>query len=211
MDVTMIGTGKMARGISTRLLVGGHQITLVGHTAGKAESLAAELGAIGKGRIEVAHAGVLGGEVVFLAVPYAAAQSVVAKYRERLKGKVLVDITNPMNFQTLEPTSPDNISGAEGLAKLLPDTTQVIKAFNTVFSRTLPEGQKAGQVLDVFIAGDDAEEKAKVSRLIESGGMRLIDTGPLKRARQLEASGLLHVALQSQVNGGYSTAFKLII
>jgi hypothetical protein len=117
MDVTIIGTGKMARGISTRLLMGGHHVALAGHTAGKAESLAAELGSIGKGRIEVIRDGALGGEVVFLAVPYTAAQSVVAAYRDQLKGKVLVDITNPMNFQTLEPTSPDNISGAEGLAK----------------------------------------------------------------------------------------------
>ena len=44
MDVTIIGTGNMARGIATRLLAGGHGITLLGTGAGKAEDLAGELG-----------------------------------------------------------------------------------------------------------------------------------------------------------------------
>ena len=211
MDVTMIGTGKMARGISMRLLKGGHKVTLVGHTEGKAESLAAELRQSGSAKVEAAREGAISGEVVFLAVPYSAAEAVVREYRDQLKGKILVDITNPMNFQTMEPTSPDNISGAEGLVSLLPETTPLVKAFNTVFSRTLPEGQKDGLQLDVFIAGDDAEAKTKVSELIESSGLHSIDAGPLKRARQLEALGLLHVALQSQINGGYNTTIKIII
>jgi 3-hydroxyisobutyrate dehydrogenase-like beta-hydroxyacid dehydrogenase len=43
MDVTIIGTGNMARGLATRVLAGGHSLTLIGHTAGKADALAAEL------------------------------------------------------------------------------------------------------------------------------------------------------------------------
>lgn len=210
MDVTIIGTGKMARGLSTRLLVGGHSVSLIGHTPGKAESLAAELKPVGNGRIEVAKDGRIDGEVVFLAVPYSVTKSVILTYHDQLAGKTLVDITNPINYQTMEPASPDNISGAEGLEKMLPETTNVVKAFNTVFSRTLPDAQKAGVPLDVFIAGDNPQAKAKVIQLVESGGMHPIDAGPLARARQLEALGLLHVALQSQINGGFASAIKII-
>jgi NADPH-dependent F420 reductase len=210
MDVTIIGTGKMARGLSTRLLIGGHTVSLIGHSPGKAKSLAAELKPVGNGRIEVAKDGRIEGEVVFLAVPYSVAQSVILTYHDQLAGKTLVVITNPINYQTMEPASPDNISGAEGLAKMLPETTNVVKAFNTVFSRTLPDAQKAGVPLDVFIAGDNPQAKAKVIQLVESGGMHPIDAGPLARARQLEALGLLHVALQSQINGGFASAIKII-
>ncbi len=193
------------------LLKGGHRVTLLGHTEGKAESLAAEHSQSGSGKVEAAREGAISGEVVFLALPYSAAVAVVRQYRDQLHGKILVDITNPMNFQTMEPTSPDNISGAEGLVKLLPESTLLVTAFNTVFSRTLPEEQIDGFKLDVFEAGDNAEAITKVSELIEISGLHSIDAGLLKRARQLEALGLLHVALQSQINGGYNTAIKIII
>jgi predicted dinucleotide-binding enzyme len=50
--------------------------------------------------------------------------------------------------------------------------------------------------LDVLVAGDDAEAKALVALLIESGGLRALDVGSLVCARQLEALGLLYIALQ---------------
>jgi predicted dinucleotide-binding enzyme len=64
--------------------------------------------------------------------------------------------------------------------------------------------------LDVLVAGDDAEAKALVALLIESGGLRALDVGPLVCARQLEALGLLHIALQITQNTGFMTAIKII-
>jgi predicted dinucleotide-binding enzyme len=85
-----------------------------------------------------------------------------------------------------------------------------VKAFNTTFAPTLEAGEVAGQSLDVFIAGDDAEAKAQVSELIESAGLRPIDVGPLRRARQLEALGYLHMALQEGLGTGYSSTVKVL-
>ncbi|MBU6460996.1 MAG: hypothetical protein KGQ58_09030 [Proteobacteria bacterium] len=88
--------------------------------------------------------------------------------------------------------------------------SHVVKAFNTTFAQTLAEGQVAGQVLDVFIAGDDASAKAKVIGLVESSGLVPIDAGTLQRSRQLEAMGLLGITLQGPHRLGFMSAWKLV-
>ena len=212
MKVTIIGTGNMARGIGTRALAGGHAVTLVGTEAGKAESLATELqGAAQNGGSVVASTGAaIDGDVVVLAVPYAAAASIVQQYGDQLAGKVIVDITNPVDFSTMSPAVAPGTSGAEEIAKATPAGAKVVKAFNTTFAGTLVAGQVAGHSLDVLIAGDDADAKAATSELVSSGGLRAIDAGPLQRARQLEALGLLHMALQFTLNTGFGSAVKII-
>ena len=62
----------------------------------------------------------------------------------------------------------------------------------------------------MFIAGDDGDAKATLSQLVEAGGLRAIDAGPLHRARLLEALGLLHMAVQFTLNTGFQTAVKLL-
>ena len=62
----------------------------------------------------------------------------------------------------------------------------MVKAFNTTFAGSLVDGQVAGQPLDVFVASDDDDAKAKVRELAESAGLRVLDAGPLAHARQLE-------------------------
>jgi 8-hydroxy-5-deazaflavin:NADPH oxidoreductase len=85
-----------------------------------------------------------------------------------------------------------------------------VKAFNTTFASTLGKGTVAGRPLDVLIAGDDSSAKQKVSRLIESGRMRAIDAGPLRRARQLEHVGFLHILLQEPLDTGYASTVALV-
>jgi 8-hydroxy-5-deazaflavin:NADPH oxidoreductase len=143
--------------------------------------------------------------VVVLAVPYAAAAPIVQQYGDQLAGKIIVDITNPVDFTTMSPAVPGDTSVAEEIAKVAPTGAKVVKAFNTTFAGTLIAGQVAGQPLDVFIAGDDADAKTTISRLVTSGGLRAVDTGPLRRARQLEALGLLHMALQFTLNTGFGS------
>lgn len=211
MNVTIIGTGRMGRALSAKLLESGHTVSLIEHTPGKAEALVEELmSSKNGGTIEAAKPGSIPGEVVILAVPYGAIVSAIQQYNSQLAGKILIDITNPVNFQTMEPLIQDG-SAAEQIARLVPATTRVVKAFNTVFAKTLPAGKVADQPLDVFIAGDDAEAKSKVVQMIEKGGMRAIDAGPLTRSRQLEGMELLHMAIQSTYNMGYQSAIKVLV
>lgn len=213
MDVTIIGTGNMARGIGTRALAGGHNVTLIGHEAGKAESLAAELqraSETGAKARAAAEGAALEDTVVILAVWNYQLEQVVEEYGAQLAGKIVVDITNPVDFNTMGLTVAPGTSQAEELARRLPAGTKVLKAFNTTFAGTLVAGQVGGQPLDVLIAGDDAEAKATLGRVVESAGLRAVDVGPLQRAQLLEALGLLHMVVQPALNTGYGSTIKIL-
>ncbi len=210
--VTILGTGNMARGIGTRLLAAGADVTLLGTQAAKAEALAAELRGAASGGAAV-KSGVVGDpiadEIIVLAVPYAAAGSLLQRYATQLGGRTVVDITNPLNATYDGLVTPPGSSAAEELAHVVPEAT-LVKAFNTTFAQTLVAGQVAGQPLDVFLAGDDAAAKARLAQLVQAGGMRPIDACPLQRARQLEALGLLHITLQSTLGTGFASAVKIL-
>jgi hypothetical protein len=153
----------------------------------------------------------LTGDLVVLAVPYPAAVPIVEQYGDQLDGKVVIDITNPINFETFDGlVTPADSSAAQEIAKAAPAGAKVVKAFNTTFAGTLVEGQVKDQILDVFLAGDDADAKTAVAQVVEAGGLRAIDTGPLANARYLEGLGFLHIALQMSRGTGFSTAVKLV-
>ena len=83
-------------------------------------------------------------------------------------------------------------------------------AFNTTFAGPLVKGQVAGQPLDVFITGDNAAAKATVSQLVEAGGLRAIDAGPLAHAHYLEGLAFLGMKLQFTLGTQFQSAWKLL-
>jgi 8-hydroxy-5-deazaflavin:NADPH oxidoreductase len=206
--VSILGSGNMARGIATRALAGGNQVQILARDPEQSANLVGELGGSATGG---AIGDSLTGDVVVLAVPYAAAAPLVEQYADQLAGKVVVDITNPINFATFDGlVTPADSSAAQEIAKLAPGEAQVVKAFNTTFAGTLVEGQVKDLPLDVFIAGDETDAKSVVAGLVEAGGLRPIDVGPLANARYLEGLGFLHIALQMSRGTGFSTAVKLV-
>src|SRR5215210_1183093 len=186
MDITIIGTGNMARGIATRALAGGNTVTLLGTERAKAEALAAEL----TGDVRPGEVG-------------------DALYGDQLDGKVLVDITNPVDLETYAPLTIEAGSVAQEIAASVPGA-KVVKAFNTTFAGTLVDGDAAGQPLDVFIAGDHEGAKNAVKELAEGGGLRVIDAGPLALAHHIEAMGYLHMAVQPALGTSYASAIKVL-
>jgi predicted dinucleotide-binding enzyme len=208
MQVTIIGTGNMARAIGRLLVAGGHDVTVLGKETDAAEAVVGELG--NQGSAKAGRSGeAIADEVVVLAVYFPDAQAAVEQYGDALSGKVLVDISNPVNETFDGLVTPPDGSAAQELAKLVPGA-RVVKAFNTTFAGTLSEAAVAGQPLDVFLAGDDEEAKATVAELVEDGGLRPVDAGPLKRARELEAAGLLHMSVQGSLGTGFGSALKVI-
>ena len=87
---------------------------------------------------------------------------------------------------------------------------KVVKAFNTTFAGTLVEGEVGGQPLDVFVASDDEDAKARVRELVESGGLRAVDAGPLAHARQLEAPATCTWRSRRDSARGYGSALKIL-
>jgi len=135
------------------------------------------------------------GDIVVLAVPYPAVSQILQQRGDQLAGKIIVDITNPLNFETFDSlVVPADSSAAAEIAAALPDS-RVLKAFNTTFAATLASGTIDDQPTTVLIAGDDAEAKSLLSSVVTAAGLRAIDTGGLRRARELEAIGFLQITL----------------
>ncbi|HEX8133961.1 MAG TPA: NADPH-dependent F420 reductase, partial [Actinomycetes bacterium] len=199
--------GNMGRGIGTRAVAGGHQVELVDPDPAEAQQLAGELGG---GATALEPGAPFGGQVVVFAVYYPGIKDAVQQYADQLAGKVVVDITNPVDTQTWDRlATPAGSSSAEEVQQLVPPGTPVVKAFNTTFAGTLAEGQAHGQQLDVFIAGDDPDAKQQVAQVVADGGLRPIDVGPLRRAQQLEQLGFLHISLQQPRDLGFGSAIKV--
>jgi len=190
--ISIIGSGGMAAAIGGLAAKAGHTIEVMSRDAAKARALAEQVGADATtGTFGAAPAG----DIVILAVPYAAVLDVVNQYGEKLAGKLLVDITNPIKPDFAGFLTPEDSFGAQEIAKAAPADADVVKAFSTQFSHVLAAGPVEGHPLDVFLAGDDAQAKARVSAFIESLGLRPMDTGQLPMARTLEHAALLTLGL----------------
>lgn len=196
-EISIIGSGNMAGAIGGLALKGGNTVEIVGRDAAKAEALAQTLG-------DGATAGTWGaapsGDIVILAVLFESAVPVVSQFGDALDGKIIVDITNPFNPSATGLAIPDDTSVAKMVAEAAPAGARVVKAFNTIFRDVLA----AGDPLDVFMAGDDAQAKARVSAFIESFGLRPRDAGDLSMAHWLEGAGLLSMGLARNGVGNYN-------
>jgi NADPH-dependent F420 reductase len=213
MNITIIGPGNMGRAIGTRAVAGGHSVTFVGRTIESAREAADEIRASAKNNVQVSATTtdrVEPGDVVVLALWYGTNIEVAKQLGEKLKGKTVVDIANPVNssYDGLV-TAPDS-SSAEDVARAAGTKVKVVKAFNTTYASTLRDGKVAGQPLDVFIAGDDEEAKSKVAQIVEDAGMRPVDAGPLSRARQVEGMQFLHIVTQGNLGTNYASAIKIL-
>ena len=199
-SISIIGLGNMASALAHRAVAGGNAVEIIGRDPAKAKELAAAL----DGATVATPSTTPAGDIVILAVPYASAVAVVAQYGDALAGKVIIDISNTFTAaDDTELATPDGSSGAQEIAKAVPASAHVVKAFNTVFAHVLAQG---GGPLDVLFAGDDARAKASVSAFIESLGLRPLDVGGLEMAHWLEGAGLLMMGL-----AGHGMGFNIAL
>lgn len=192
--ISIIGSGGMAAAIGGLAARAGHIVEVMSRDAAKARAVA---GKIGAGTTTGTFGATPAGDIVILAVPYSAVLDVLMQYGEKLAGKLLIDITNPIKPDFSGFLTPEDSFGALEIARAAPADADIVKAFNTQFSHVLAMGSVKGQLLDVFIAGDNAQAKARVSAFIESLGLRPLDTGPLFMARTLEHACMLCLGLMT--------------
>jgi predicted dinucleotide-binding enzyme len=200
-SISIIGLGTYARAVGTRAVEGGNAVEVIGRDAAKAKSLAATLGG---GATVGTFGAVPTGDIVVLAVPYTSAVQVAAQYGTALARKVLIDISNTFNAEATGVLTPEGTSGAQEIAKVVPESAHVVKAFNTVFGHVLAQDGS----WDVLFAGDDAEAKATVSAFVTSLGLRPLDVGGLEMARWLEGVGPLLMGL-ARNGAGFNIALGI--
>jgi 8-hydroxy-5-deazaflavin:NADPH oxidoreductase len=130
--------------------------------------------------------------VVLFAVPWKAAEESVRSLGD-VSGKIVIDVTNPLVFEGDRPVAvavPE--SGARMMQNWLPGAT-LVKAFNVVNWKIMEEPARAGGAVTIPIAGDAAEAKRRVARLVEELGFEAFDVGRLGNARYLEGMAMLYV------------------
>ncbi len=187
--LSIIGTGNMGQAIAAVATKGGHSAELIEHSSADKP---------------------VTGEVVVLAVPYPAVADVLARRGGQLAGKVVVDITNPLDFQTFDSlTVPADGSAAAEIAAALPES-RVLKAFNTTFAGTLTPGTVGPLPTTVLIAGDDAEAKTLLAGIVTDAGLNATDAGSLRRARELEAMGFLQITLAAAGKLPWTGGFAVV-
>lgn len=188
MNITIFGNGNMGHAIGGMLARGGASIQYVG-----SDDLDAQID----------------GDIVILAVPYTALSRIASTYADRLAGRTVVDITNPLDYSTFDAlVVPAGSSAAAELQAALP-AARVLKAFNTNFAATLASGSIGGATTTVLIAGDDEAAKQGLAAVITAGGLEAIDAGSLARAHELEAIGFQQLTLAAAEKIGWDAGFVL--
>lgn len=183
-NITIFGKGNMAKVIAERFTLAGNHVEMFGSKD--------PVGKIG--------------DIVVLAVPYSAVASILDANKSELTGKVIIDITNPVNFGTMDGllVSADS-SATEEFVKLAPQAS-FVKAFNTNFASTLA-GDKNTTVL---LASDDNIAKETLINALQGSHLDLVDVGSLKRARELEALGFLQITLAIREKISWMGGFSLV-
>jgi predicted dinucleotide-binding enzyme len=205
MQIAVIGAGNVGTALSRAAVAAGHSVTIAAADAEHAAAAAAATGAVvAASNAEAAQ----GADLVVLAVPGSAVSVVADEIADAVGGGVVVDSTNPLNasFTDLD------IAGASGAADLqerLPQA-KVVKAFNTVLAARHAAPTENGEPLDLYIAGDDADAKAKVAEFGASLGFNPLDVGGLRMARSLEELAFLNITLNATKGWVWQSAWKLV-
>ncbi|MCC6750688.1 MAG: NADPH-dependent F420 reductase [Deltaproteobacteria bacterium] len=212
MRIGVLGTGDVGRVLGAAFVTLGHEVKL-GARAANNEKAAAWVKELGP----KASAGTFAdaaafGELLVLATLGAANKAVLeAAGAANCRGKVVIDTTNPLDFsQGMPPRLAvgHTDSGGEEVQRLLPGAL-VVKAFNTVGNAHMFRPSFPGGPPDMFICGDDASAKGRVSELLREFGWGVIDLGGIECSRYLEPMCLTWV-LYGLRSGSWNHAFKLL-
>jgi len=191
--IGIIGTGSMARELGKGWLKAGYIVVFGSRNP---DSAGADLG-IADAEVRGHAEAIEGADVVVLAVPFSEAAPTAREHRDRLSGKVIIDISNPF-----DKLANNERAGAEYTADALGGSTGLVAAFKDNFAATInAPGAADGRRPDVKLAGDDEEAKAAVAALAADLDHRVIDCGPLHNARFIDGMVSLMLILDEKYCG----------
>lgn len=205
MKVAVLGTGSVGQALSQKLVSLGHRVTMGTRDVAAARTRTGKdpfgNGLVGSWLTTEAANGVLlmtfaeavvDADLVVLATAGGAAQeSLALAGAARLKGKVVVDVTNPLDFSRgFPPTLSvcNDTSLGEQLQAAFPDV-HIVKTLNTVSNPVMVNPGSVPGAHNLFLSGNDAAAKATVRALLESFGWpspHVIDLGDITTARGTE-------------------------
>lgn len=192
MKISVLGTGMVGNSIASKLVALGHEVMMGGRTASSANALKWQAQHAQNAQVgDFAQAAAFG-DVLFIAVRGDAVLAAAEQAGiDNTAGKVVIDVTNPLDFSngmppTLIPSLSNTTSAAEEIQKILTGA-KVVKTLNTMTHSVMVNPSLVKGQHDVFISGDDADAKAVVRDLLQSFGWdNPFDLGGLATARGTE-------------------------
>jgi 8-hydroxy-5-deazaflavin:NADPH oxidoreductase len=149
-------------------------------------------------------------EFIVLTTPWNAAETAIRSMGD-LSGKIILDATNPL------AAGPDGLSLEIGHSISAGEKVQgwaqgasVFKTLNTTGFGNMANPVFRGVKSVMFVAGDDATNKPRVIELVAALGFEVVDAGPLRNARLLEAHAMLWIELAIKRGLGRDFAFAIV-
>jgi NADPH-dependent F420 reductase len=208
MHIAILGTGGVGSTLGSRWAKAGHTIAF-GSRLPESEKVLELLQKCGSGAKACSPAeAIAGADAILLAVPWPATRATLASLGE-LKGRVLIDCTNPLTADFSGIELGHSTSAAEQIAAWSPGS-RVVKAFNTAGTKVMANPQFGDHPAAMFYCGDDLAAKATVKQLIADLGFDPIDAGPLHSARYLEPLAMLYIHLAFRQGWGSNCAFRMM-
>lgn len=208
MKIAIIGAGNVGGTLGKAWAAKGHDVVfgVRDPREAKVQELVRATG--GKARAASVREAAAPAELVLLATPWGAAQDALGAAGD-LKGKILVDATNPLKPDFSGLALGHTTSAGEEVARWAPGA-RVVKAFNTIGAQHMTDPRIAGQRPSMFVCGDDPAAKQTVAGLAEALGFEPVDAGPLTQARLLEALAMLWISLAYAHGLGTNIGFRLL-
>ena len=208
MRIGILGSGLMGGKLGTIFARAGHEVVFsYARSTQKLKRLARK--AKGNAQAGTPDEAARGADAVLLAVHWSRVDDVL-KQAGNLSGKVIVTCSLPMNADDTGLVIAHTSSGAEALAKKVPEA-QVVCAFNTVPSEVLFgvfEVRRKASRPSLVYCGDDEGAKELAAELIRDVGFDPVDAGPLRIARYTEPFALLVAQLAYEGEGGPELAYR---
>jgi predicted dinucleotide-binding enzyme len=205
--VGILGTGDVGKALGTGMLLLGHDVMLSGRTDNDEAKAWAERCGQKAGSGSFADAAAFG-DMVFLGTKGVATEDAVRMAGiDRFDGKVVIDVTNPLEGMPPVLAIAGDDSLGERIQRALPGA-RVVKAFNTVGNALFVRPQLSARP-DMFLAGNDEPAKAEVKKICEAWGWGSVDLGNIEASRLCEALAMTWI-VNGLRNGGWNVAFKLI-
>jgi len=193
MTTAIIGVGNLGTSVARDLVEGGERIFLSAREESNATALASELGGLASAAsVEKA---ITDADVVVFAVWLDTLKDLIAQHGDLLRGKVVVDPSNPVAQDTnggFVRTLPDGQSSGSVIARLLPSEAHFVKAFGTLGAESLASEANRTPRAVLFYATDDDQAAAAIERLISAAGFEPVKAGGVNAALSIESFGALH-------------------
>ena len=193
MTTAIIGVGNLGKSVARDLVDGGERVVLAARDESNARALANELGELANATsVEKA---IIDADVVVFAVWLDTLKDLIARNTDLLRGKVVVDPSNPVAQDTnggFVRTLPDGQSSGSVVAGLLPAEAHFVKAFGTLGAESLASEANRTPRAALFYATDDDQAAAAIERLISAAGFDPVKAGGVDAALRIETSGDLH-------------------